>query len=145
MKGGVLRADRTSFTPSKELAIQLFARYQRVALIWKNPAFHARPDGAVRSAYPPSSALAQSLRQAVEARYGKHMTVYNIVPYKDRFFAATEGNQKSATWECIGGRWSFIFEHGDTSEVELDRLYAKNGFSSKMRKRLLEGDWDFWR
>lgn len=112
------------------------------------------PDGHlyVRYQYGPSDAQFASLRKAALDHYnwpGDFRFFSRIIPYKDRHFASVwwrkgelEGNYlkdgKQALWECVDGKWSFIFDYEvkGQSQEELDALFARHGFSPRMRKQL---------
>lgn len=90
-------------------------------------------------------AVTDALRKVAKARYrGQEMGLI-IVPYQDGYFASTplyagEKWKKRAVWEYRSGRWSWIFDYGPSlSDGQVSAIYARNGFSPKMRKRL-EGD-----
>lgn len=97
------------------------------------------------------------LRQAAAERYQiggewnarPNVNWYTIVPYKELYFASMSGSDENgmdfySVWEYLDGKWHFIFQHsatdaGPEAEAELDEIYARHRFSSKMRKMLMHG------
>lgn len=125
-------------------------------VLWSNPELgeielvRQYDDGRIYVGYIYlSQKLRDSLTSAGQALYQTAKFHFNVVPYRDTYFAYSgpledKNTPDNAVWERKNDQWKLVFRYpvSLTDVKSLNALYAKYQFSPTMRRRLTTRSYD---